>query len=118
MEGGNGGIPLPPPTLPPTLTTERSSLLDGGGGGGPAAALFTNSSSSAGLGLTPLAAFDGVEGGGDGAGGSGGGPSSDLAHPHTPPVPASAVSPAIAAKVDRGLLPALCTLTLVNYLDR
>jgi hypothetical protein len=118
------GPPSPPPPLlpadpPPPVgaalaaASERHSLLPDGGAGSSSGLTFTHTHSTLGL---ARGAFDGVEGGGGGGARhhhyEGGGPAAPLS------VPASAVSPAIAAKVDRGLLPALCTLTLVNYLDR
>ncbi len=98
--------PAPPPpfaVLPlshePAAGERRSLLGDGGDGAGPGPL-----SSSSGF-----VGFDGVAAPPPGGGG--------LPTSASPPS-AAAVSPAIAAKVDRALLPALCTLTLVNYLDR
>ena len=102
----------PAAVLPPSHEGgggERRSLLgDAPGGGDP-----SSSSSPA------FAAFDGVEGAARGGAAATAGPGPPGGGPGPSPSPsASAVSPAIQAKVDRALLPALCTLTLVNYLDR
>lgn len=95
-------LPPPPAVLPqlshePAADGERRGLL--------------GSSST-------MAAFDGVERGGRDGGGGASDPHNPTSTSTPSPVLATAVSPAIARKVDRALLPALCTLTLVNYLDR